>query len=134
MIAITFDTLKFVETLKESGFNEPQAKGMAVAIQEVQKSNLDELATKGDVREIKSDIKELEQSTKRDIKELAQSTKRDFKELEQSTKRDFKELEQSTKRDLAEQELRLIKWVVGSALASVGIIVTALFTIIRIMG
>ena len=112
MIAITFDTLKFVETLKESGFNEPQAKGMAVAIQEVQKSNLDELATKGDVREIKSDIKE----------------------LEQSTKRDFKELEQSTKRDLAEQELRLIKWVVGSALASVGIIVTALFAIIRIMG
>ncbi|MBF0178587.1 MAG: DUF1640 domain-containing protein [Magnetococcales bacterium] len=64
MTAITFDTLKFVETLKASGFAEPQAKGMAVAIQEVQKANLDELATKGDLRELKlelkSDIREVE--------------------------------------------------------------------------
>ncbi|MBF0341943.1 MAG: DUF1640 domain-containing protein, partial [Magnetococcales bacterium] len=47
-----FDTLKFVETLKASGFDEPQAKGMAAAIQEVQKSNLEELATRGDLREL----------------------------------------------------------------------------------
>ena len=52
MTAITFDTLKFVETLKESGFDEPQAKGMVVAIQEVQKTNLEALATKGDLREL----------------------------------------------------------------------------------
>ena len=56
MTAITFDTLKFVETLKASGFDEPQAKGMAVAIQEVQKSNLDEVATKSDLRELKLEI------------------------------------------------------------------------------
>ncbi|MEO5347467.1 MAG: CCDC90 family protein [Magnetococcus sp. YQC-9] len=58
--AVTFDTLKFVETLKASGFDEPQAKGMAVAIQEVQKSNLADLATKGDIKELQRDIKELE--------------------------------------------------------------------------
>ena len=52
MTVITFDTLKFVETLKESGFDEPQAKGMAVAIQEVQKTNLEALVTKGDLREL----------------------------------------------------------------------------------
>ncbi|WP_130472748.1 DUF1640 domain-containing protein [Candidatus Magnetaquicoccus inordinatus] len=60
MIAITFDTLKFVETLKASGFDEPQAKGMATAILEVQKSNLDEVATKADIQDVKRDIKELE--------------------------------------------------------------------------
>ena len=49
---VAFDTLKFVETLKESGFDEPQAKGMAAAIQEVQKTHLDGLATKGDLREL----------------------------------------------------------------------------------
>ena len=43
--AVAFDTLKFVETLKASGFDEPQAKGMAVAIQEVQKSSMDALVT-----------------------------------------------------------------------------------------
>ena len=52
MTTITFDTLKFVETLKASGFDESQAKGMTTAIQEVQKSNLDTLATKADLKEL----------------------------------------------------------------------------------
>ncbi|WP_130472890.1 coiled-coil domain-containing protein [Candidatus Magnetaquicoccus inordinatus] len=64
MTAITFDTLKFVETLKASGFDEPQARGMAAAIQDVQNSNLDEVATRQDLEmvkiELKRDIKELE--------------------------------------------------------------------------
>ena len=60
MTTITFDTLKFVETLKASGFEEPQAKGMATAIQEVQKSNLDALATKTDILGVKHEIRELE--------------------------------------------------------------------------
>jgi hypothetical protein len=70
MTTVTFDTLKFVETLRASGFEETQAKGMAAAIQEVQKSNLDEVASKADIQEVKRDIKELELSSKRDIKEL----------------------------------------------------------------
>ncbi|MEO5327313.1 MAG: CCDC90 family protein [Magnetococcus sp. THC-1_WYH] len=49
MTAITFDTLKFVETLKASGFDDPQAKGMAAAIQETQKASLDALVTKHDM-------------------------------------------------------------------------------------
>ncbi len=56
MTVATFDTLKFVETLKASGFDEPQAKGMASAIQEVQKSNMDELATKADLRELRLEV------------------------------------------------------------------------------
>ncbi|NGZ28468.1 MAG: DUF1640 domain-containing protein, partial [Magnetococcales bacterium] len=46
MTTITFDTLKFVETLKDSGFDEKQAKGMAVAIREAQTSNPEDLATR----------------------------------------------------------------------------------------
>ncbi|MBF0131681.1 MAG: DUF1640 domain-containing protein [Magnetococcales bacterium] len=48
MTTITFDTLKFVETLKASGFDDPQ-KGMAAAIQETQKASLDALVTKHDM-------------------------------------------------------------------------------------
>ncbi|MBF0285925.1 MAG: DUF1640 domain-containing protein [Magnetococcales bacterium] len=59
MTTITFDTLKFVETLKASGFDESQAKGMSLAIQEVQKANLEGLATRNDIQEVKRDIKEL---------------------------------------------------------------------------
>ncbi|WP_420903989.1 hypothetical protein [Candidatus Magnetaquiglobus chichijimensis] len=32
--AVPFDALKFVATLQASGFDEPQAKGMAAAIRE----------------------------------------------------------------------------------------------------
>ncbi|MBF0461216.1 MAG: DUF1640 domain-containing protein [Magnetococcales bacterium] len=56
MIAVTFDTLKCVETLRASGFDEPQAKGMASAIQEVQKANLEGLATKQDLKELELGI------------------------------------------------------------------------------
>ncbi|MBF0461079.1 MAG: DUF1640 domain-containing protein [Magnetococcales bacterium] len=55
--AVAFDTLKFVETLQASGFDEPQAKGMAAAILEVQKSNLDTLATKHDLEKELSPIR-----------------------------------------------------------------------------
>ena len=60
MVAVIFDTLEFVETLKESGFNEEQAKGMATAIKKVQQTHLESLATKADFRELKSDLCALE--------------------------------------------------------------------------
>jgi len=34
MATVTFDTLKFVETLKEAGIPEPQAKAFSTAVQE----------------------------------------------------------------------------------------------------
>ena len=57
MAAITFDTLKFVETLKEAGVNEKQAKAMV----EAQRDSLSEamesqLATKGDFLLVREDI------------------------------------------------------------------------------
>ncbi|MBF0263514.1 MAG: DUF1640 domain-containing protein [Magnetococcales bacterium] len=57
MTAVTFDTLKFVETLKASGFDDPQAKGMSAAIQEAQKANLDTLVTKHDLEKELSPIR-----------------------------------------------------------------------------
>ena len=67
MTAITFDTLEFTESLKSPGFNESQAKGMAVAIQKVQQANLEALATKADITGVKRDLQEL--ATKRDLAE-----------------------------------------------------------------
>ncbi|MEO5329777.1 MAG: CCDC90 family protein [Magnetococcus sp. THC-1_WYH] len=63
MTAITFDTLKYVKTLKAAGFDEQQAEALAVTQADVLAKNLDDLATK-------ADIKELEGATKANIKEL----------------------------------------------------------------
>lgn len=63
MTAITFDTLKYVKTLKAAGFGEQQAEALAATQADVLAKNLDDLATK-------ADIKELEGATKANIKEL----------------------------------------------------------------
>lgn len=47
MSTVTFDTLKFVETLKKSGFDEEKAKGIATAYQEAAADQ--ELVTKTDL-------------------------------------------------------------------------------------
>jgi hypothetical protein len=57
MPTITFDTLKFVESLKKSGFDEQQAKGLTSAFQEAQDTHLDELSTKKDLNELRLEIK-----------------------------------------------------------------------------
>ncbi len=64
MATVTFDTLKFVECLKEHDFTEEQAKGLSEAFKEAQNSSIQDLATKGDVRELKHEMKELETSLK----------------------------------------------------------------------
>lgn len=61
MATVTFDTLKFVEKLRAAGVPEPQAKAQA----EVLASALSEamhlqLATKDDIRDVRSDIARVE--------------------------------------------------------------------------
>ena len=57
MPTITFDTLKFVESLKQSRFDEQQTKGLTSAFQEAQDTHLDELSTKKDLNELRLEIK-----------------------------------------------------------------------------
>jgi hypothetical protein len=59
MGAIAFDTHAFVKKLENCGFKEEQAEALSEAIKEVQEAHLEELATKGDILELKRDIKEL---------------------------------------------------------------------------
>jgi len=54
MPAVTFDTLKFVKTLKEAGVSEPQAEAFSKAVQESHETA--DLATKGDIAELRKDM------------------------------------------------------------------------------
>ncbi|MEO5346776.1 MAG: CCDC90 family protein [Magnetococcus sp. YQC-9] len=64
MTAITFDTLKYVKTLKAAGFEERQAEALAAVQADVLDKNLDVLATRGDLKELEirldARLKELE--------------------------------------------------------------------------
>ena len=59
MATITFDTLKFVRKLKESGLPEIQAEAIADAFRDAQGEA--ELATKRDIDDIRRDMREMEQ-------------------------------------------------------------------------
>ncbi|HAT51441.1 MAG: DUF1640 domain-containing protein [Nitrospirae bacterium] len=52
MSAVTFDTLKYVKTLKVAGFDERQAEALAAVQADVLDKNLDDLATKHDLKEL----------------------------------------------------------------------------------
>ncbi|MBF0609782.1 MAG: DUF1640 domain-containing protein [Magnetococcales bacterium] len=68
---IPFDTLAFVKRLKDAGVPEVQAEAHAETMKMVQASQLEELVTR-------RDLKDMEAATKADILDL----KRDIKELE----------------------------------------------------
>ncbi|MEO5332383.1 MAG: CCDC90 family protein [Magnetococcus sp. YQC-5] len=57
--SITFDTLKYANRLKAVGVPDKQAEAMAEVQAEVFEKNLEALATKGDIAEIKSKLREL---------------------------------------------------------------------------
>jgi hypothetical protein len=64
MTTLTFDTLKYANTLKAAGFTPEQAEAQAGALSEVLEVNLKELVTKGDLKQLKTelqaDMRELE--------------------------------------------------------------------------
>jgi len=66
MATVTFDTLRFVETLKEAGVPEPQAKAFSTAVRESQDAA--DLATKADLREVEINLRH-------EIKESASNLK-----------------------------------------------------------
>lgn len=65
MTTLTFDTLKYANTLKAAGVPPAQTEAEAVALSEVLEVNLKEFTTKQDLKHkvdlLRCDIKELEQ-------------------------------------------------------------------------
>ena len=66
MTAVTFDTLKYAETLKSAGVPDAQAKAQAAALAEGLREGGQDLGTKAGIAE----LSELRMATKADIAEL----------------------------------------------------------------
>lgn len=65
MTAVTFDTLKFVERLKDSGIPEAQAKAISEAFREAQGEA--DLSTRADLREVAAELKQALAELKADL-------------------------------------------------------------------
>lgn len=102
MATITFDTHDFVKRLKGAGFSEEQAEVL---------TDLQKATSQNTLEQARHDY---------ELDDLA--TKRDIKELETNLKKDIEILRLETKRDIAESKADLIRWVVGVGLLQITII------------
>jgi hypothetical protein len=67
MNSVTFDTLQFVQTLTESGFDQKQAEGVAKALRNVQ--NETEYVTKSDIKKLELTLKAEVQSIRTEMQD-----------------------------------------------------------------
>ena len=138
MATVTFDTLKFVETLKGAGVPEPQAKAFSTAVQESHEAA--DLATKADLREyesvIRGDLEKLETGLRHEMNELETGLRHEMNELETSLRHEIgdlrhevKELELriDTRFEKVHGEMLLTKWMLGLLLAGVASLVLKAF-------
>ena len=116
MAAITFDTLKFFNRLKQAGVPPAQAEAEAEALAEVFETNTAELATKQDLREYESAIRN-------DLGKLETGLRNDLEKLETGLRNEIKFSEERMSTRIAEIKFDLLKWVIGIALAQVGLLV-----------
>ena len=119
MVAVAFDTFKFVNRLEEAGLSRSQAVAISDAQQQALTEALDStLATKSDLGIIRDELRETKAELKSDVgavRDELRATKAELKDditrlegsivrLEASTKADIAHLEASTKADIARLE------------------------------
>jgi len=66
MATVTFDTLKFVKTLKEAGVPETQAEAFSTAVRESHEAA--DVATKADLREVEMNLRHEIKESAADLK------------------------------------------------------------------
>jgi hypothetical protein len=110
MTALTFDTHDFVKKLKGAGFSEEQAEVL---------TDLQKATSQNTLEQARHDY---------ELDDLA--TKRDLKELETNLKKDIEILRLETKRDIAESKADLIRWVVGVGLLQITIIAALMLRLV----
>ena len=117
MPAVTFDTLRFVKTLKEAGIPEPQAEAFSTAVRESHETA--DLATKVDLREyesaIRGDLEKLDIGLRHEMDEFGTELRHEMKELETGLRHEIGDLRHEMKGlDLRRQgEMLLLKWMFG---------------------
>ncbi len=110
MTSLTFDTHDFVKKLKSVGFSEEQAEVL---------TDLQKATSQNTLEQARHDY---------ELDDLA--TKRDLKELETNLKKDIEILRLETKRDIAESKADLIRWVVGVGLLQITIIAALMLRLV----
>jgi hypothetical protein len=108
MSTLTFDTLKFADRLKSAGIPAVHAEAEAKALSEVLETNLGELATKSDLREVETRLESKIEKTELVLRQ----------EISGSVS--------SLRQEMTNMKVELIKWGIGFAIAQAGLLIAIL--------
>ena len=108
MSASAFDTLRAAKRLKDLGFTETQAEGVAEVLRDAREVDFSQLATKADLSQLATKVEIAQLATKAEIAQLA------------------------TKAELAEAKYDLIKWMAGFGIAQLGGLVGVAYAILKL--
>lgn len=148
---VLFDTLRASQRLQQAGFEAPKADAIVTTFAEdiseriATKDDLDQLrvATQHDVEqlrvdmqrgfdELRGEIEQLRVSTQQDIEQLRVATQQDIEQLRSAMSHESAQVRSDLRADMHQMEARLIRWIVGTALAAVGV-AAALATAITLL-
>ena len=122
MNAPLFDTHQMVKRLIAAGFSDSQAETVTDVVREARQVDLDNLATKSDLRdlraEFKTDLAGLKTELKTDIADVRTELGQLRADLEIRTSKLFAAI--------ADSRTETLRWIVGLALTQTGLIVAVL--------
>jgi glutamate racemase len=124
--ASAFDTLRAAKRLKDLGFTEVQAEGVAEVLRDAREVDFSQLATKADLSQLATKVEIAQLATKAEVSQLA--TKAEIAQL--ATKAEVSQL--ATKAELAEAKYDLIKWMAGFGIAQLGGLVGVAYAILKL--
>ena len=158
MAAITFDSLDYFEKLKDAGVPEAQAKVQANALQTAlnryDEASRKELATRGDLQDVRSELKEEIQNVRTELKEDIQNVRNEIQDVRTELKEDIQDVRlevekvraqsreselrlqaeiEKVRKEIQGTETRLIKWQLGIAAGIVSVMLTGFGAMATIM-
>jgi hypothetical protein len=99
MSTLTFDTLKF------AGVPATHAEAEANALSEIFETNLGELATKVDLREVETNLRH------------------EIGDLRKDMDAKFEKTESALRQEISGMKFKLLKWLIGLAIAQAGLLI-----------
>lgn len=121
---MAIDTLKVAKRLREAGFTEPQAEAVVAAVQEA--TGGADLATKGDLGELRTELKS-------DIAELRAEVKTEIADLRSELRQSELRLEAKLEAIKADILNRVFGLILGTLVVNIVAIVGAMFAVAKLV-
>ena len=125
---IGFDTLRAMESLRDSGFEESQARAVVDTFKDAVAGSV---ATKADLQEVKSELQEVKAELQAEIQEVRTGLEASIASLRSDVEASIASLRGEVETSIARLEARTQRFMFGMALGIVGLNVTLTFGLLK---